>query len=124
MDNITLNLDKNLFKTFIIDIDGVIFYHNTNVLINGIKEFFDKNIKDGDKVILVTARCDDKKAETIQNLAEYGIKFDEIIFNLPTGERILINDKKPKGMITAFSINTDRNENDLNKIIILRENEV
>jgi hypothetical protein len=33
-----------------------------------------------------------------------------ILFDLPTGERLLINDKKPDGTKTAYSININRNE--------------
>ena len=36
------------------------------------------------------------------------IRFDQIIYDLPFGERILINDAKPSGLKTAYSVNTVR----------------
>lgn len=43
-------------------------------------------------------------------LKEYGIRYNDIIYNAPYGERILINDKKPSGLLTAIAVNTDRDE--------------
>ena len=34
----------------------------------------------------------------------------KIIYDLPHGERILINDKKPSGLNTAIAISNERNE--------------
>ena len=31
-----------------------------------------------------------------------------IVYGLPYGERILINDRKPSGLPTAIAVNTDR----------------
>ena len=36
------------------------------------------------------------------------IRYDDIIYNAPYGERILVNDKKPSGLRTAIAVNTDR----------------
>ena len=43
-------------------------------------------------------------------LAKEGIKFSQIIGDLPFGERILINDTKPSGLKTAYAINKKRDK--------------
>ena len=104
---------SNLSKTWIFDVDGTIVEHNGYLkngdkLLDGVKEFFNNNIKDGDAVILLTSRKEcyikDLKIFLLQN----NIRFDSLIYNLPFGERILFNDKKPSGLKTAFAINLDR----------------
>lgn len=62
---------SSLPKTWIIDIDGVIFMHNDYIergsqerLIDGIKEFLNKNIKKSDVVVLFTARAKKYRAIT------------------------------------------------------------
>ena len=104
---------SNLSKTWIFDVDGTIVEHNGYLKngdkpLNGVKEFFNNNIKDGDVVILLTSRKEcyikDLKIFLLQN----NIRFDSLIYNLPFGERILFNDKKPSGLKTAFAINLDR----------------
>ena len=109
---IHLNL-SNLSNTWLIDIDGTICKHNgykygEEELLPGVIEFWNQ-IPSNDKIILLTARNKDHKNRTIDFLKEKNIRFDHIIFDLPTGERILINDKKPSGLDTAISINIRRN---------------
>ena len=41
-------------------------------------------------------------------LKEQKVRYDYIIFGAGRGERILINDKKRDGLLTAHAINTDR----------------
>lgn len=36
------------------------------------------------------------------------MRYNEIIFNAPYGERVLVNDKKTSGMKTAIAVNTQR----------------
>jgi hypothetical protein len=107
-------------KTWFIDLDGTIVEHNGyknggDVLLNGVKPFFD-NINSEDIIIITTARSSYYSNETISFLNNNGIRYDKIIFDLPTGERILINDKKPDNKITAIAVNLDRNEG-LKKLI-------
>ena len=102
-----------LNKTWIFDIDGSIVKHNGykidgyDSLLEGVREFFSKIAKD-DKIIMLTAR----KGEELENLKaffkENHIRFDEILTDMPLGERILINDEKPSGLKTAFAINKKR----------------
>jgi len=108
---------SNLPKTWLIDIDGVIFEHNkylkNNVgkerLLPGVKKFFD-NIPKDDKIILLSARSKKWKEYTIKQLRINKVRYDTIIFDLPAGERILINDIKPSGLKTAIAINIKRNK--------------
>ena len=105
---------SDLNKTWLIDLDGVIFIHNyylehkKDKLVPGIKNIF-KKIKKGDTVILLTATKNQYKKITIESLKKYNIRYDYIIFNLPKGERILINDIKPReNLKTAICINIKR----------------
>ncbi len=109
MSKITLS---TLPKTWLIDIDGVVFYHNSHLesgdkIIPTFKKFID-NLNKDDVVILLTARESKYKKGTIESLKNNGIRYNYIIFDLPKGERIVINDSKPHGMITAVAISTER----------------
>ncbi len=105
---------SNLPKTWLLDIDGVIFIHNyylnhkRDKLNQEVKKLL-KLIKKEDYVILLTARDKKYKKFTEESLKKFKIKYDKIIFNLPKGERILINDIKPRGLKTAIAINIKRN---------------
>ena len=103
-----------LAHTWIIDLDGSIVKHNgysfgTDELLPSVKEFFNELPKD-DYVIIVTSRKEDLKDMTFKFLNDNNIRFNHIIFNLPYGERILINDMKESGLTTAYSINLKRNK--------------
>ena len=106
---------SNLPHTWLIDIDGTILRHNghkidsRDTLLDGVSEFF-ASLPKGDKVILLTARSKSEVANLERFLISHNIRFDEIISDLPFGERILINDTKPSGLKTAFAINKGRDE--------------
>jgi len=109
----TLHL-SNLPKTWLIDLDGTIVKHNGykedgDKLLEGVREFFE-NVSAQDVVIILTSREAKYKDETINFLKTNNIRFDHIIFDLPYGERILINDMKESGMLTAHAINKKRDE--------------
>lgn len=106
---------KKLNATWFIDIDGVIFPHNAYLSqteiekpLPGVIDFFRKLDPD-DKVVLVTARAKKYELLTINSLNRSNIRYNFILFDLPTGPRVLINDKKESGMDTAYSINVERN---------------
>ena len=106
-----------LDHTWIIDLDGSIVKHNgysfgKDELFPEVKEFFDKLPKD-DYVIILTSRKEEVKDMTIKFLEDNNIRFNQIIFNLPYGERILINDMKESGLTTAYSVNLKRNKFDV-----------
>lgn len=105
---------SSLAKTWILDIDGTICKHNGykidghDSLLPGAKEFF-QSIGPNDKVILITSRRKEYAKATESFLRASGIHWDEIVYELPYGERILVNDRKPSGLKTSIAINTERN---------------
>ena len=123
MENLTVLQENNnildlstLAKTWILDIDGTLVKHNGykidghDTLLDGVKEFFEK-ISPDDKVVLLTAR----KEEYLPTLKEFlkanNIRYDYLLTDMPMGERILVNDRKPSGLDMAFAINKNRDEN-------------
>lgn len=118
-------------RTWFIDIDGTILRHRNNQdieisshlrddgeeLLPGVLDFF-KQIAD-QHIILTTARLSRHAEHTEKALDRLGVPWDKIIYNLGSGERVLINDIKPldsednlsnRRMKTAFAINVDRNK--------------
>ncbi len=105
---------SNLPKTWLIDLDGVIVKHNgylsgEDELLPGALNFI-QNIPAKDIIIFLTARESKWKEKTEKFLKKKAIRYDHLIFGLPYGERVLINDKKPSGLKTAYAINLKRDE--------------
>ncbi|MBQ8475472.1 hypothetical protein IJ531_00255 [bacterium] len=105
---------SSLNKTWIFDVDGTIVVHNGykqggDRLLKGVRETFDKINKD-DKIILLTAREEKYIPELKKFLKENNIRYDYIISNLPIGERILVNDNKPSGLVCGYCVNKKRDE--------------
>ncbi len=104
---------SKLPKLWIFDLDGTLVKHNgylidgKDSLLDGVKEFF-QNLSKKDKIFIITARGKKYKRKTIKFLKKSQIRFDKIFFECPIGERILINDKKPRGLETSVAINTER----------------
>jgi ribonucleotide monophosphatase NagD (HAD superfamily) len=100
-------------KTWILDLDGTIVVHDGPYFLGhdeflpGAREFL-KSIPDTDIIIFLTARSDYEKEHTLRFLKENKVKYDHIIFNAGQGERIMINDMKPDGLVTAYAVNTTR----------------
>lgn len=99
-------------KLWILDIDGVVFIHNGylnggDMLVPGFMDFYEK-IPQTDQVLFVSARDEKYRSITEKKLRESNIRFAHIVFGVPKGERVLVNDKKPDGSVTAIAINTDR----------------
>lgn len=112
-----------LAKTWVFDVDGTLLVHNGHLrtqgdeVLPGVKEFF-SNISPKDKVILLTARKKIFREQLESFLNDNGIRFDRILYEMPMGERILVNDKKPSGLITAYAVNKERDAPlDLNIVI-------
>lgn len=102
--------------TWLIDLDGTIVKHIggnyenlSDELLPGAKEFL-QSIPASDTIIFLTARPSYIKDATETFLKRMGIRYDSIIFDLPEGERILINDEKTDGTITAYALNKKRND--------------
>lgn len=105
---------STLPKTWIFDLDGTIVKHNGykidgyDTLLDGVKEYIDALPKD-DFVLILTSRTNEYRDMTIAFLEEHCIRHNQIIFNMPMGERIIVNDKKPSGIDMAVSVNVERN---------------
>ena len=104
---------SSLSKTWILDLDGTILKHNgyiidgEDTLLEGADKFLDQ-INRNDMIVFITSRKAELKELTEAFLKRSGIRYDYIIYNAPYGERIIVNDCKPSGLKTAFSINTQR----------------
>ena len=102
-----------LNKTWILDIDGTLVKHNGykidghDTLLDGVKEFFE-TLNPNDKVVMLTARKDEYLDDLKVFLKENNLRYDYLLTNMPMGERILVNDRKPSGLDMAFAINKNR----------------
>ena len=121
-------------KTWFIDIDGTVLKAQSDIKLDKMiaqfgnrshtqeqtlpssKQFL-KKIPKRDAIILTTARDNRHKEHTEKTLQYLGVRYDNIIYNLRSGARILINDVKPKGAVknkheikTAFAINLKRDQ--------------
>ncbi len=113
-ETITLS---TLPKTWIFDLDGTLLKHNGykidgyDTLLDGVKEYIN-SIPEQDYILILTSRTDEFRDMTISFLQGNGIQYDQILFNIPMGERIVVNDRKPSGIEMAFAVNSDRDKPD------------
>jgi hypothetical protein len=113
-----LNRGKQLEKTIITDLDGTLCEHNP-LVIRGKLEMkllpgtLEKLLEWRSRfytIILITGRKEKHRAVTIQQLTKARIPYDELIMGLGRGKRIVINDIKPDGTLTAVAYNLERNQ--------------
>lgn len=108
---------SSLAHTWILDLDGTIVKHNGYLLdghdslLEGAKEFLSQIPKE-DMIIFLTSRKEDCREYTENFLKESGLRYDKILFGAPYGERILLNDRKPSGLITGYAINKTRDSDE------------
>lgn len=105
-------------KTIFCDIDGTLVKHenpsktafpnHTMELLPGTIEKLLEWNKEGHYLILTTGRRESQRIVTEKQLQDVGIFYDILIMGVGRGKRVVINDKKPDGTITADSINLDR----------------
>lgn len=113
---------STLPKTWVFDLDGTLLKHNgykldgIDTVLPGAAEYL-KSIPKEDKVIIFTSRTDEYRQMTLDFLAEHEIRYDEILFNMPMGERIVINDRKPSGLDMAIAVNTTRDRLEIPQIL-------
>ncbi len=106
---------SSLGHTWILDLDGTIVEHNgykiygEDRFLDGAKSFLD-SIPQDDMVIVLTSRTSECAEITESFLKTNHVRYDHIIYEAPYGERILVNDNKPSGLITSYSINCNRDE--------------
>ena len=114
-ENYEIRKISALGKTWILDLDGTIVKHNgykldgKDTLLEGVAEFF-ANLSEEDKVVFLTSRKKEVAEQTERFLKQQGIHYDAIVYEMPYGERILVNDRKPSGLETAIAVNTVRDE--------------
>lgn len=77
------------------------------MLLAGVKDYLDR-IPAKDRILILTSRTDAYRQSTLEFLREAHVRYDEILFNLPMGERIVVNDRKPSGIDMAVAVNVDR----------------
>lgn len=113
---------STLPKTWVFDLDGTLLKHNgykidgIDTILPGTLDYLN-TIPLEDKIVIFTSRTDEYKQMTLDFLQENGIRYDEILFNMPMGERIIVNDRKPSGLDMSVAINIDRDSCVLPKII-------
>jgi hypothetical protein len=121
----TIRLSK-LQKTWILDIDGTLVKHNgyktgKDELLPGVMEFL-KAVPEDDFIFILTARRKEDRAITERFLQEQGIRYNELLFDIPVGERIVLNDRKPSGLKMTRAIDCNRDEGLENIKIIIDNN--
>lgn len=120
---ITLSL---LPHAWILDFDGTLVEHNgyktgEDRWLPGALEFL-RSIPADDYILIMTARFEDfAPAKTKDFLAKHDVRYNEILFGIPQGERILLNDDKPSGLCCAYTINPKRDEGLENLTIEINE---
>lgn len=115
-----------LRHTWVLDFDGTLVEHNgyktgEDKFLPGVKEFLN-SIPENDYILILTARERDAREKTERFLAENNIRYNQILFEMPMGERILINDDKPSGLRCAYAITPRRNQGLKNLEIAIDEN--
>lgn len=102
-----------LGHTWLLDLDGTIVKHNGYKLdgedsfLEGAEAFLN-SIPPKDMVIILTSRTEDVRDQTEAFLQKHGVRYDTIIYNVPYGERILINDDKPSRLKMAIAVEKER----------------
>jgi hypothetical protein len=109
MTTIELSALRHLW---LIDLDGTILKHNGHLdgqdaLLPGVQAFWNA-IPAHDMIIIVSARPPAFRASSLAVLDAQGLRYDDAIFGAPHGERVLINDIKPRGLQTAIAVNLPR----------------
>ncbi len=106
---------STLGHTWILDLDGTIVKHNgykidgKDSFLPGAEDFL-KSIPEKDMIVFLTSRTEEYATLTEEFFKEKGIRYDQIIFGAPYGERILINDDKPSGLKSGYVVNITRDE--------------
>lgn len=93
----------NKKNTIFCDIDGTLFKYRSYKtyqtsepeVLDGVKETMDRWKKNGHMIILTTARPEDLRELTIQELESNYLPYDMLIMGIERGPRFLINDMDP-----------------------------
>lgn len=113
---------STLPKTWVFDLDGTLLKHNGykidgyDTVLDGAVEYLQK-LPENDKIVLFTSRTEEYRQMTVDFLKTAGIRYDVILFDMPMGERIMVNDRKPSGLDMAVALNLDRDRFTLPEIV-------
>lgn len=105
---------SELAHTWVLDLDGTLVKHNGYKLdgedsfLPGAEEFL-AGIPKGDMILILTSRGEEMRERTEAFLRAHNVRYDAIIYNVPYGERILVNDNKPSGLRMAIAVEKERN---------------
>jgi hypothetical protein len=115
---------KNNFSTIFIDIDGTLITNTSNLippyigtgrpLVDNIEWLNHLYESQNVRVILITSRPSVLKEDTENELKRHGVKYHDLIMNIPHSRRILINDfAKSNPYPSAIAINLPRDSDTL-----------
>lgn len=106
---------STLPKTWIFDLDGTLLKHNgykidgRDTVLPRVKKYLSE-IPPEDKIIIFTSRTEEYREQTLLFLKQEEIRYDAILFGMPYGERIIVNDRKPSGLDMAVAVNIERDQ--------------
>ena len=107
--------------TYILDIDGTLVEYDFDVftgkkdmkVLPGVLEKLKEWKEQGSQIVLVTGRGEKSSSAprevTEAQLKKAGIPYDHLVIGVGGGRRILVNDTKPDGTVTAIAYSVDRN---------------
>ena len=123
---------ETLNKTWFVDVDGTVLRHHTNFSLDDLIEkygedshlhekpidsaidFFKARPKK-DRIIIATAREKKHIKHTLKALEYFGMPYDDYIFDLGAGPRVVVNDIKPPfvegnkdALKTAYGMDVER----------------
>lgn len=104
-----------LGHTWFLDLDGVLFPHNAyrklgtegDLPLPGVVEFL-SSLPTQDRIVLCTSRPERYRAPTERALRKAKIRWHHLLMGLPRGERVLVNDTKPQGLVTSHAVALER----------------
>mgnify|MGYP003440041575 FL=1 len=119
---------RNQFTTLFVDLDGVLVLNSGQFTEPkwGTTDSIEENVAvlnrlhETGKVHLVitTARKEEYRDVTIEQLDKIGMRYDSIVFGLPHGKRIVVNDYAPSNPFKSCdSINIKRNSTELRAML-------
>ena len=105
-------------KTIFCDIDGTLFKYRkfetyqTTIAepINDVIKKINDAFKNGDMILLTTARPEYIREHTINELEYNNVKYHRLIMGIERGTRILINDKENIKVDRAYSFSLERDK--------------
>ena len=118
------NKFRATYKTLFLDIDGVLLSNTSDKIppLNGTGSPLKENLKfilelwqaGRTTIILTTGRRNSERKNTIKELNKNHIPYDQLIMNLPHGQRIVINDfANSNPFPSARAINLKRDDDNL-----------